>query len=275
MRIEDELDKLKYIHRADLTDRGWSEDAIRRSVRREKLLVIRRAWIVSPAASSMVILAARTGVRLTCRSAADALGIWRPDHDTAGHLALSPHAKAGAKGTVSHWSTGVIAPDKRSLVDPLENVLAAAARCLPFEDALAMWESALNAGKATIEHLLKVTWRGPQAHRLLECACADADSGLETRFVSRMRRIGIQVRQQVRLSGHPVDGLIGERLVIQLDGYTYHSSSSQRRTDIAHDRALRLLGYTVLRFDYVEIMHDWAKVEAHVTAAMAQGLHRA
>ena len=45
--------------------------------------------------------------------------------------------------------------------------------------------------------------------------------------------------------------------------------------DIAHDRRLALLGYTVLRYDYRQILFDWPRVEAEILQAMAQGLHLA
>ena len=35
------------------------------------------------------------------------------------------------------------------------------------------------------------------------------------------------------------------------------------------------MGYTVLRFDYVQIMFEWPFVEGTILAAMAQGLHLA
>ena len=45
--------------------------------------------------------------------------------------------------------------------------------------------------------------------------------------------------------------------------------------DIAHDRRLALLGYTVLRYDYRQILFDWPRVEAEILHAMSQGLHLA
>ena len=83
------------------------------------------------------------------------------------------------------------------------------------------------------------------------------------------------MRQQVVLDGHRVDGLIGERLVLQIDGFNYHSTPEQRRKDIAGDRRLALRGYTVLRYDYTQILFTWPVVEAEILAAMARGLHLA
>jgi len=63
--------------------------------------------------------------------------------------------------------------------------------------------------------------------------------------------------------------------VLQSDGISFHSTAEQRREDIAHDRRLTLLGYTVLRYDYRQILFDWPRVEAEILRAMAQGLHLA
>ncbi|PPL15982.1 DNA/RNA helicase, partial [Microterricola pindariensis] len=48
-----------------------------------------------------------------------------------------------------------------------------------------------------------------------------------------------------------------------------------RGRDIAADRRLVLRGYTVLRFDYKQILFDWPTVEAQILAAMARGAHLA
>ena len=61
--------------------------------------------------------------------------------------------------------------------------------------------------------------------------------------------------------------------MLQTDGFSFHSTAEQRRTDIAHDRRLALLGYTVLRYDYRQILFDWARIESEILRAMAQGLH--
>ncbi|MFC6356989.1 DUF559 domain-containing protein [Luethyella okanaganae] len=83
------------------------------------------------------------------------------------------------------------------------------------------------------------------------------------------------MRQQVVIDGHRVDGLIGDRLVLQIDGFDYHSEPAQRRRDLRDDRRLVLRGYTVFRYDYKQILFEWKTVEAEVLGAIAQGLHRA
>ena len=101
-----------------------------------------------------------------------------------------------------------------------------------------------------------------------------SDSGLETLFIARLRGLPLRVRQQVRIDGHPVDALIGERLVVQLDGFAHHRADERRR-DLRADARLALRGYTVLRFDYQQVLFDWPFVEGAVLTAVAQGLHLA
>lgn len=101
-----------------------------------------------------------------------------------------------------------------------------------------------------------------------------SDSGVETAFAFLMRSSGVGLRQQVWVDGHPLDGLIGERLAIQLDGFAHHQGR-QRRRDLRADARLALRGFTVLRFDYQQVLFDAAYVRETVLLAIAQGLHRA
>jgi very-short-patch-repair endonuclease len=120
-----------------------------------------------------------------------------------------------------------------------------------------------------------VRWTSLAARELAEAVTGLSDSGLETLVVTPLRRWGVQVRQQVVLAGRPVDVVVGDRLVLQIDGYEHHSSSAQRAKDIAHDAELRLRGYTVFRLSYSQVVHDWPAVERRITRALAAGLHLA
>ena len=99
-----------------------------------------------------------------------------------------------------------------------------------------------------------------------------SDSGLESIPVARLRRIGITVRQQVVIDGHAVDILIGDRLVLQVDGFGFHRSAAQRERDLAQDRRLVLMGYTVFRYGYADVLYRWPDVEAEIRHAMAARL---
>lgn len=139
-------------------------------------------------------------------------------------------------------------------------------------DALAVWESALHKTDLTAETLRRVSWPAPGARELAEAASVLSHSGLETYAAVRLSAFGVPIRQQVWLDGHPVDILIGDRLIVQIDG-EHHLERKQRRRDIRGDARLALQGYTVLRFDYQQVLFQWPYVEATILAAIAQRLH--
>ena len=156
--------------------------------------------------------------------------------------------------------------------DPVVNVLAPVAECQAQRDALAVWESALRAGAVDRGVLEGVRWRRAVARRFASTASSLSDSGLETRFVLLMRSLGITVRQQVWIDGHPIDGVVRGRLLVQLDGFEHHRAADRRR-DLRADARLALRGYTVLRFDRYQVLFSPDEVVDSVTTAIAQGLH--
>ena len=95
--------------------------------------------------------------------------------------------------------------------------------------------------------------------------CASRALGLRPRdacSIARLRRpAAFRSRQQVWLDGHPVDALIGERLVTQLRRRSSTIGAKDRRRDLHADARLALRGYTVLRFDYQQVLFDWPFVE--------------
>ncbi|WP_125132827.1 DUF559 domain-containing protein [Microbacterium sp. 10M-3C3] len=257
---------------ATLRERGLSDHRIADAVRRGALSRVRRGWVALPSADTELVEAARAGVVLTCVTQARRLGLWvlaepRP------HVAAPGHAGhvASAVGHV-HWAAPVVPRHPDALVDPVENVLAVAASCLPHEEALAVWESALRQGMVDIREMRRLDL-GPAARALCDEADPYADSGLESFAVPRLRWLGLPLRRQVWIAGHRVDLLIGERLAFQIDGG--HHVGAQREEDIAHDVALGLLGYRVIRVGYRTIVDDWASVQERIMRAIAQGWHRA
>jgi very-short-patch-repair endonuclease len=161
------------------------------------------------------------------------------------------------------------------LVEPVVNALMHVADCRPFDEAVATWESALRLRRVPAGVLARLPMRSAAARLVRTTSPALSDSGIESIPVVRLARIGIVARQQVVLDGHPVDILIGERLVLQIDGFEFHRGTVQRERDLAQDRRLRLLGYTVFRYGYRQVLGEWDSVESEVRLAMAQGLHLA
>ncbi|MDQ4212393.1 endonuclease domain-containing protein [Microbacterium sp. ASV81] len=161
----------------------------------------------------------------------------------------------------------------RSCEEPIVNVLFQVAGCLPPADALAIWESAVRRERIDLDVLERVRWRSRAAADLAAAVGCRSDSGPESSFLVLMREIGVDVHQQVWVDGHPLDGLIGRRLGVQIDGYAHHSSPRDRRRDIQADARLAVRGYTILRFDPWQIDNDPHLVQQTVLDAIAQGLH--
>lgn len=260
-------------HTASLRDAGYSRHTIRKAVAGGHLIRIRRLWLADARCTPERRAAAAIGGRVTCITAARTSGLWNASSDHL-HVAVSSHASRFDRGeAIVHWSSGPIPVTARETEEPLFNVLFHVARCLEPVHALAVWESALRQRKVTPEELLRIRWGSAETERFASIAGALSDSGVETHFVWLMRTIGVVVRQQVWIEGHRVDALIGERLIVQIDGFEHHSLARDRRRDIHADARLVLRGYTVLRFDYQQVLFDHDHVTQTVRIAIAQGLH--
>lgn len=263
-------------HRTDALRAGFTVAALRSLVRTGGAVLIRRAWLALPSSDPLLVAAARAGSRLTCVALARRRGWWMLDEPDRLHLHRLPGSGAvtGGLDAVFHWTRPML-PGGPALVAHVEDALLHIAQCLSIESALAVWESAVRVEKLAPEYLRSIAWTSTAARELAEAVTGLADSGLETLLVTPLRRWGVHVRQQVWLAGRPVDVLVGERLVIQIDGWQFHSSAAQRAKDIAHDAELRLRGYTVLRFGYAQVVHDREAVLRVIRQSIAARLHLA
>ncbi|QZY53562.1 endonuclease domain-containing protein [Leucobacter tenebrionis] len=214
--------------------------------------------------------AAGRGLLLSCVSQAARRGLWvleTPDHP---HYAPPhPHSHVVGGPGVVHWRAPPTPRAPGLLEDPLENVLVLVAECQPYETALAIVDSALNQSLTSIQAL--ETLPSPRLHDLVRHATPFSDSGIETIFRSRLGWLRLPIRVQTHLSGHRVDVLIGERLIVQVDGKQH--SGPQRDADILHDAELRREGYEIIRVTYSLIIHRWEQVQEAVLSAIARGKH--
>lgn len=262
-------------HTSTAATAGFGPRAIAAAVAAHDVERVRRSWIVAPDCLSSRKKAASVGGRATCLSAARDLGLWAPKGDDAHVWVPSSASRLDLAGLRLHRAVPPVPVARTDPLEPAINVLFHVARCLPPADGLAVWESALRTGAVDAETLSAVTWRSTRAREFARIATFLSDSGLETHFRELMRTIGIVLRQQVWIDGHPVDALIGERLVVQIDGFAFHSAAADRRRDLRQDARLILRGYTVLRFDDVQLLCEPDYVIDTVRLALAQGRHLA
>ena len=71
-----------------------------------------------------------------------------------------------------------------------------------------------------------------------------------------------------------MDFVIGDRLVLEVDGAEFHTTREAFEEDRRRDAALRTAGYRVLRFSYAQVSERWNEVERAITAAIGDGDHR-
>lgn len=260
-------------HRNDLTSAGFTQYRIVAAIKAGALRAISRSWVAIVEADQVAVLAAQLGGRIACTTAARALGLWTLADDTP-HIWVPPKSRhPRINGVRLHRSVPLAPATRAGGIESLIDVLAHVAVCLPFESAIAVWESAIRKGLVIPAALSAIPWRSIAAQRLAAAAGVLADSGLESIVVERLRLMGLVVRQQVQLLGHPVDILIGDRLVIQIDGWKFHSTSADRNRDNRHDARLRAAGYRLIRIGYAEIVSGWAAIEAEIVLAIAQRAH--
>lgn len=255
-----------------LLDEGHSRRRITQAIELGLLIRVRRGWVAVPGADADLIAAARHGVVLSCVTAAARAGLWVVHRPEVPHAAYPGRGRVVTSAAVVHWQRPIVPRHPDALEDGVENVLLTVAVCQPYEAARAVWDSALNRGLVDLAALRRLPWTGA-ARRLADEATPWADSGLETLFVVRLRWLHLPIRVQVWIAHHRVDVLIGDRLVVQIDGG--HHVGAQRTADIQHDAELLLRGYHVIRVGYEQVVHRWHEVQERIMHAVAQGLHRA
>jgi very-short-patch-repair endonuclease len=103
--------------------------------------------------------------------------------------------------------------------------------------------------------------RGPQI----------TDSEAERRFLTLVRAAHLpEPRAGVRLHGYKVDFLWpAHRLVVEVDGYRFHSSAARFRADRKRDQELIARGYTVIRVAWSHIVDEPEALVARLAAALA------
>jgi very-short-patch-repair endonuclease len=262
---------------AHLERAGWSEKKRAALVRGGHILRVRRGYYALKGSPPEVLEAVRIGGRLGCVSAARLLGVWAAETEST-HITLDPHAsriRRGGRPAVLHWARSV--GSRRgsihcvSMVDALVQIV----RCQPMYLAIASIDSALNQGSIDQHDVEVISAALPQS---LRACVARSDgramSGLETIVRLLVQDAGLQVEPQVRFAGIGVVDLVVEGcVVVETDGRDFHETTEFQRRDFARDAAVVRRGYTVLRFNYHQVVHGSSDVLATIESAVRA--HRA
>ena len=160
------------------------------------------------------------------------------------------------------------------------------ARKLPFDEALAVADSALRSGMVSHEELLLVAealrGRGASAaRRVARLASAQAANPFESALralVLEFPQLRVRPQTEVVARGmvfHP--DLVDERLgiVIEADSFEFHTSQEAHARDCVRYTALIVDGWLVLRFTWHQVMHSPAYVRAVLADVVARTGRRA
>jgi very-short-patch-repair endonuclease len=264
---------------------GHTSHSLTSAVRRGEIIRARQGHYCCPELPVPQLRALRVGGLLTGLAAADAYGLWTPEHR---ELPVAVRTKARALRTpddasrrlpeapgdaVARW-TGTPAGGTRSLVDPVTCLMDVAKRHPPLL-AFAVVESALFHGVITAAAWRRALDALPATARAdLASVGKKSESGGESQLKFHLQKMGVELQQQVRFRDvGRVDFLVGDGLIIEADGAEFHTSRKDFEEDRRRDALLAARGYRVLRFSYTQIVSHWAEVEAAIRAAIARGDH--
>ncbi|MEX2508696.1 MAG: DUF559 domain-containing protein [Homoserinimonas sp.] len=162
----------------------------------------------------------------------------------------------------------------RLLLSPL-NCLKDLIHCQQPEVVMTAVDSALHNGTIRLDQWQRLLSLAPAESRDAVAAPEPrCESGIETLTRIRLSSFSLPMRPQEQIPGvGRVDFLIGDRLVIEVDGAEYHTDPERFEADRRRDAVLSRLGYRVLRFSYRQVMYRWKEVEDAIFAAVFRGDH--
>jgi len=152
------------------------------------------------------------------------------------------------------------------LATGVDLTLTQCGRSLPFDEALAVWDSAARHEvlPATF-HRVALGARGPGSAQLRRLAHS-VDAGAANPFESVLRSLamqvpGLSVRPQVRIrtaQSTVRPDLVDETLqiVLEADSFEWHGKRAALRSDARRYDLLVAAGWRVLRFAWEDVMHD-------------------
>lgn len=190
---------------------------------------------------------------ITCEHAAAHYRLPLPSSPKTLHVLIPRGHKAAPLWGEHQHETRDLPPAPLSAfpVAPLARCLADLLCCAQEWTALVAADAALHQGRVTYEQV-GTYLRGLRrvlGRRRLQRTSSRARSPLETLARIQLRGAGLDVVDGVEIGGvGEVDLLIAGWLVVELDGYEYHSDMWSFDQDRSRDRELARLGYTSIRF---------------------------
>jgi very-short-patch-repair endonuclease len=162
-------------------------------------------------------------------------------------------------------------------VASVEDTVIHALTCLSDVDAIAVAQSAMQKHgivRDILEGELRANYFG-NARKRLRMADGLSESVPEISARLLFEAEGLTFRRQVRISGvGRVDTLIDGWLIVEVNGYQFHSSRAAWRKDMGRLNAAQAKGYQVLSFAPEQVWNSPDDVMAQIRCLLAQGSPR-
>jgi len=184
-----------------------------------------------------------------------------------------PRDTAGIALAYADWTP----EDVRDGVTGRARTVIDCARALPFDEALAVADSALRSRTVTREQLEQAAKRSPRTGRERALRVVRAATPLAANpFESVMRAIAREVPGLVVVPQGEV-GIIGHadltdarlRIAIECDSYGFHSLPEAFRYDVRRYTAMVRMGWLVVRFVWEDVMRKPQEVRAVLADVVA------
>ncbi|WP_035903933.1 DUF559 domain-containing protein [Knoellia subterranea] len=173
-------------------------------------------------------------------------------------------------GFEPHWAVLELGEIKAGVTSPLRTVLDCA-RTLPFDEGLAVADSALRSGKVDKADLecAALVLKGPgavAARRVAKHADGRAANPLESVLRALTIEVGLELTPQLEVAD---PGLYAKvdlgseelRLVVEAEGYETHGTRKGLRRDCRRHALFAIWGWASLRFAYEDVMfeQEWVR----------------
>ncbi|MDN3904317.1 hypothetical protein [Arthrobacter sp. YD2] len=235
-----------------LTANRFSRTEIERATSAGSIRRIARGTFAVPDADPELVTAARHGASLTCVSAARLLGWWVLVPATCAHIRRN--SSKDIPGTRLHRG-------QRSAHRPVflpEQIVHDAFKCLPRVEALVLAESAVICDAVGLPRL-RQEFSGQRdwpIRLLLDSVRRTTASPLEVCARFHLLAAGIRFAEEVVVPGvGRVDFLIDGWLIVEIDGYAFHSGRLDYRKDRQRWNCSASGGWVTLRITAEMILH--------------------
>lgn len=253
-----------------------TEWQVRRAANDGRIMRLRRNryGLVDTGAHRAAAVAA--GGVLSHLSAAVAWG-WKVQHQPQHPWVTLPRNRRRPRGDLEvRWSDVSDAEVRHHVTRPVRTVLDCA-RALPFDEALAVADSALRSKEVDRHQLLVAAQASSRTGRRRAIEVIEAaDAGAANPFESALRSVALRVPGLTVVTQGGIDGvgfvdLLDRRLGIVVEGESleFHGTKQGLRRDVKRYTALTRRGFIVMRFLWEEAMFDQEYVHAALMDAVA------